>query len=50
MEAGVPVELHNVAGPFHGFAKLPTEISSRAMGWRTDALRRALIGRVPGGR
>jgi acetyl esterase/lipase len=42
LEASVPVELHCVAGAFHGFTSLPAEVSRRALGWRTEALARAL--------
>ena len=48
IEAGVPVELHNVPGVFHGFTTLPSDTSRRVLGWRTDALARALGVEVPG--
>jgi acetyl esterase/lipase len=46
LEAGVPVELHNVAGVFHGFDAFPTAISRLAMAEQHRALRRALHERV----
>src|SRR5215217_6501572 len=48
IEAGVPVELHNVPGVFHGFTTLPSDTSRRVLGWRTYALARVLGVEVPG--
>jgi acetyl esterase/lipase len=42
LHAGVPVELHNFAGAFHGFDALPTAISRAAAAAQDAALRRAL--------
>jgi len=42
LQAGVPVELHNVAGTFHGFDNLPSAISRAAAAEQHAALRRAL--------
>jgi acetyl esterase len=42
LQAGVPVELHNVVGAFHGFDVFPTAISRAAAAEQHAALRRAL--------
>jgi acetyl esterase/lipase len=42
LQAGVQVELHNVAGAFHGFDVFPTTISRAAAAEQHGALRRAL--------
>ena len=42
LQAGVPVELHNVVGAFHGFDVLPTAISRAAAAEQHAVLRRAL--------
>jgi acetyl esterase len=42
LEAGVPVELHNMAGTFHGFDAFPTAISRTAVAEQHAALRKAL--------
>ena len=47
LQAGVPTELHNVAGTFHGFDAFPTAISRAAASEQHAALRRALQKRIP---
>jgi acetyl esterase len=42
LQAGVPVELHNIAGAFHGFDAFPTAISRAATAEQRAVLRRAL--------
>lgn len=42
LQAGVPVELHNVAGAFHGFDAFPAAISRAANAEQHAALRKAL--------
>jgi acetyl esterase len=42
LQAGVAVELHNVAGTFHGFDAFPTAISRATAAEQHAALRRAL--------
>ncbi len=42
LQAGVPVELHNFVGTFHGFDVFPTAISRAAASEQHAALRRAL--------
>jgi len=42
LQAGVPVELHNVGGTFHGFDAFPAAVSRAAAAEQVGALRRAL--------
>jgi len=42
LDAGVPVELHNVPGTFHAFDSFPTAVSRAATAEQHGALRRAL--------
>jgi acetyl esterase len=45
LQAGVMVELHNVAGVMHGFGSLPVAVARRWAAVQVEALRTALTGR-----